>query len=262
MAISIFGASRGTGATQVQAKKRKNMFGNLGQIFFFGKLGPFLLETWAGKIFLETRVGFFLETWVWVQGRPACTCLPLMSFSHVAGVTSSDLRHSRELRKHCQCLNTPHPPLSLVDASSAHLPLWEQDLSCSPEWQGGGVLGAKPLKGPPVWMATAAVCSYLLPFAGQGIPTEYRWLFCGIPDWLKPEPKPVGITRRPPRSTKKLAKIDPQVDQNRPPDRPKSTPRWTKIDPRTDPKVDQNRQEKSTKKTEKVNKKVDFLMLR
>ena len=136
--------------------------------FFFWKLGPFLSETWAGKIFLETRVGFFLETWVWVQGRPACTCLPLMSFSHVAGVTSSDLRHSRELRKHCQCLNTSHPPL--VDASSAHLPLWEQDLSCSPEWQGGGVLGSKPLKGPSVWMATAAGCSYLLTMARYGRP--------------------------------------------------------------------------------------------
>ena len=104
----------------VQAKKRKNMFGNLGRIFLFWKLGPFLLETWAGKIFLETRVGFFLETWVWVQGRPACTCLPLMSFSHVAGVTSSDLRHSRELRKHCQCLNTPHPPPLLTPAAPTY----------------------------------------------------------------------------------------------------------------------------------------------
>ena len=88
------------------------------------------------------------------------------------------------------------------------------------------------------------------------IPTEYRWLFCGIPDWLKPEPKPVGITRRPPRSTKswpksipRSTKIDLRTGENRPPVRPKSPPGPTQKSTKSVRKKCQKRRKKSTKKS-------------
>ena len=92
------------------------------------KLGPdFFLETWAVSFGNLGRKNIFRNSGRIFFGNlglgPGPTGLHMsstMSFSHVAGVTSSDLRHSRELRKHCQCLNTPHPPPLLTPAAPTY----------------------------------------------------------------------------------------------------------------------------------------------